>query len=228
MAHSALFQVFNEFTPMVAIRTSGNVYAKETVQRLNVKPGSMRDLMTDEEFSKADIITIQDPQNVEKRDLSEFDYVKRELKLTDESEGGTLAGINLAVSGVSKVLKEIAEKVSGKELLMDPGQLLTNVLLLESQGKQVSIPSPLLAVAKPKDAPLLASSSASSSAATPYNISLVSTNRTAASFTSTALTPQTNNENSLWNEEDMMYESVVAKGDKGFVRFVTNFGELSI
>lgn len=91
------------------------------------------------------------------------------------------------------------------------------------QGKQESIPSPLLAVAKPKDAPLLASTSKST--ATPYNISLVSTNRTAASFTSTALTPQTTIENSLWNEEDMMYESVAAKGDKGFVRLVTNFGK---
>jgi peptidyl-prolyl cis-trans isomerase-like protein 2 len=67
--------------------------------------------MTDEEFIKSDIITIQDPQNVEKRDLTTFDYVKRELKITDASEGGTLSGINLAVSGVSKVLKEIAEKV---------------------------------------------------------------------------------------------------------------------
>ena len=91
------------------------------------------------------------------------------------------------------------------------------------QGKQESIPSPLLAVAKPKDAPLLASTSRST--ATPYNISLVSTNRTAASFTSTALTPQTTIENSLWNEEDVMYESVAAKGDKGFVRLVTNFGK---
>lgn len=81
------------------------------MQRLNVKAGSLRDLMTDEEFAKSDIITIQDPQNVEKRDLSTFDYVKRELKITDQSEGGTLSGINLAVSGVSKVLKEIAEKV---------------------------------------------------------------------------------------------------------------------
>lgn len=71
----------------------------------------MRDLMTDEEFTKGDIITLQDPQNVEQRDLSTFDYIKRELKITDPSEGGTLSGINLAVSGVSKVLKSIADKV---------------------------------------------------------------------------------------------------------------------
>lgn len=174
------------------------------MQRLNIKPGAMRDLMTDEPFAKADIITLQDPQNVEQRDLSQFDYVKRELKLSDPSEGGTLSGINLEVSGVKNVLKSIAEK-----------------------GKQTSTPSPLLALSKPKDAPLLSSDAASTSA-TPYNASAVSTNRTAASFTSTGITPQTTIEHALWNEEDLMYESVVAKGDKAFVRLVTNFGNLNL
>ena len=39
--------------------------------------------MNDEPFTKADIITLQDPLNIEQRDLSQFDYVKRELKTSD-------------------------------------------------------------------------------------------------------------------------------------------------
>jgi peptidyl-prolyl cis-trans isomerase-like protein 2 len=51
--------VFNENTHIVAIKTSGNVYAFEAVERLNIKAKFWKDLMTDESFSRKDIITIQ-------------------------------------------------------------------------------------------------------------------------------------------------------------------------
>lgn len=62
------FKIFNEHTHLVAIRPSGNVYARETIDRLNIKPGHWHDLVTDEPFTRKDIITLQDPQNVEGRD----------------------------------------------------------------------------------------------------------------------------------------------------------------
>lgn len=62
------FKTFNEHTHIVAIRTSGNVFARETIDRLNIKPGHWRDLVTDEAFTRKDIITLQDPLNVEGRD----------------------------------------------------------------------------------------------------------------------------------------------------------------
>lgn len=52
-------QVFNEHTPLVAIKTSGNVFSRESIDRLNIKPGHWRDLMTDEAFTRADLITLQ-------------------------------------------------------------------------------------------------------------------------------------------------------------------------
>lgn len=52
-------RVFNENTHIVAIKTSGNVYAFEAVERLNIKAKFWKDLMTDESFSRKDIITIQ-------------------------------------------------------------------------------------------------------------------------------------------------------------------------
>lgn len=58
-------QVFTESTHIVAIRTSGNVYAYEAVQELNIKPKFMKDLLTDQPFTRKDIIHIQDPMNLE-------------------------------------------------------------------------------------------------------------------------------------------------------------------
>jgi hypothetical protein len=44
---------------IVAIKTSGNVFSHEAVQQFNVKMKSWRDLITDEPFTRADILTIQ-------------------------------------------------------------------------------------------------------------------------------------------------------------------------
>jgi hypothetical protein len=53
------YKVFNEHTAIVAISTSGNVFTKDTVDSLNVKPGFWRDLVDDTEFTKKDIIILQ-------------------------------------------------------------------------------------------------------------------------------------------------------------------------
>lgn len=60
-----MVQVFTESTHIVAIRTSGNVYAWEAVEELNIKPRFMKDLLTDQSFTRKDIIHIQDPMNLE-------------------------------------------------------------------------------------------------------------------------------------------------------------------
>lgn len=49
----------------MAVRPSGNVYAYEAVQELNIKPKFMKDLLTDQPFTRKDIIHIQDPMNLE-------------------------------------------------------------------------------------------------------------------------------------------------------------------
>ncbi|XP_062505241.1 RING-type E3 ubiquitin-protein ligase PPIL2-like isoform X2 [Corticium candelabrum] len=78
------FKVFNENTHIVAVKTTGNVYAYECIERLNVKPKNFRDLLTDEPFSRSDIIDIQDPSNLDKFNLSNFHHLKNNLKLEDE------------------------------------------------------------------------------------------------------------------------------------------------
>ncbi|KAI8840775.1 cyclophilin-like domain-containing protein [Chytriomyces cf. hyalinus JEL632] len=51
------FKVFSENTHIVAVATTGHVYAYESIDELIIKP--MRDLMTDEPFKRKDLITIQ-------------------------------------------------------------------------------------------------------------------------------------------------------------------------
>ncbi|KAI8052041.1 cyclophilin-like domain-containing protein [Syncephalis plumigaleata] len=73
-------RVFNENTHIVAISTSGNVYAYDAVERLNIKAKHWQDLMTDEPFTRKDIITLQDPQHLEKQNLSTFKHLKSNKK----------------------------------------------------------------------------------------------------------------------------------------------------
>lgn len=62
----------------------GNVFDMASLQLLAIKSKSWRDLMTDEPFTRADIITIQNPKNLKARMLEDYDYLKNEKKV-----GGT-------------------------------------------------------------------------------------------------------------------------------------------
>ena len=100
------FKVFNDHTAIAAIKTTGNVYARESIDRLNLKPNNLHDvrfvlfspvepslvmggavaarlgsteptnslarpgmqLLTDEPFTRKDVITLQDPLNLDKKD----------------------------------------------------------------------------------------------------------------------------------------------------------------
>lgn len=78
---------FRTFTPtshIVAIRQTGNVYALEAVQELNLKTSHLKDLLTDEPFQRKDIITLQDPNHLEKFNMEEFHHVKLSLKTKAE------------------------------------------------------------------------------------------------------------------------------------------------
>jgi peptidyl-prolyl cis-trans isomerase-like protein 2 len=53
------FKVFSDHTHIVAIMTTGNVYAYEAIDRLNIKTKHWKDLLSEEPFTRKDIITIQ-------------------------------------------------------------------------------------------------------------------------------------------------------------------------
>jgi peptidyl-prolyl cis-trans isomerase-like 2 len=76
-----------QFSHIVAIKTSGNVFSHEAVSQFNIKMKCWTDLLTDDHFTKADIIQIQRPNTPAGRSTEDFDHVKRDLKATDEDTG---------------------------------------------------------------------------------------------------------------------------------------------
>lgn len=73
-------KVFNNNTHVVAIKTTGNVFSYDAVSELNIKHKNYVDLLTSEPFTRNDIITLQDPTNLEhmaKRDINNFVHLKK-------------------------------------------------------------------------------------------------------------------------------------------------------
>uniref|UniRef100_A0A8C9ZE28 RING-type E3 ubiquitin transferase n=1 Tax=Sander lucioperca TaxID=283035 RepID=A0A8C9ZE28_SANLU len=81
-----LYNVFTNNSHFVAIKVTGNVFSYEAVEQLNIKTKSFKDLLTDEEFTRKDIIVLQDPTNLDKFNVSDFFHVKNNLKVLDPDE----------------------------------------------------------------------------------------------------------------------------------------------
>ena len=56
------------------------------MERLNIKPNFWKDLITDEPFTRKDIITVQDPNNLDKFNLANFYHLQKNLKVVDASK----------------------------------------------------------------------------------------------------------------------------------------------
>ncbi|TIB86766.1 hypothetical protein E3Q18_04028 [Wallemia mellicola] len=219
------FKTFNEHTHIVAIATSGNVFSYDAVEKLNIKAKFWEDLLSGQPFKKTDIITLQDPHNP--RNQNELDYMQNKKAVTDkEAEqvlNDPLGMINMnATGGASAVLKKISDN-QNKDKDMHVGQNLDNSHLVKAPTHF------------PKSTGDTSDVSQTGSKA--YNAAKYSTGRTAASFTSTILDPQSKNESALIDEDELMFQEVEklagargkdkAKG-KAYARIITNFGPLSV
>ncbi|KAJ9151895.1 Peptidyl-prolyl cis-trans isomerase-like 2 [Pleurostoma richardsiae] len=213
------FKVFTDNTHIVAIRhgSYANVFAWDTIERMNIKPKMWRDLVDDEEFGRKDIITLQDPQNTAARDLSQFKYLKDtgEALLTPEQEEERKNGnVNIDALGRigDKVLraKEAVERAR-KERAAGRDVNQTTKALLKTGSTNMSAPRKP-AVQEKKLA---------------YNAAAYTTGRAAASFTSTGLTPETSGERAILTDEEWMLKPKRVK-NKGYARIETNLGDLTI
>ncbi|CAI4224153.1 unnamed protein product [Auanema sp. JU1783] len=79
-----MFNTLSENSHIVVIRPTGNVYSYEAVYELNIKNNHFKDLLTDMPFLRTDIITLQDPNKVEKFNIEEFHHVKLNAKTKEE------------------------------------------------------------------------------------------------------------------------------------------------
>ncbi|XP_055324360.1 RING-type E3 ubiquitin-protein ligase PPIL2 [Sitodiplosis mosellana] len=82
----SLFKPFTKNSHIVAIAQTGNVFSFEAVEQLNIKTKNWKDLVDDTPFTRKDIITIQDPNNVEKFNISTFYHIRKGLRVETEQE----------------------------------------------------------------------------------------------------------------------------------------------
>ncbi|KAL9122399.1 MAG: hypothetical protein Q9187_001050 [Circinaria calcarea] len=214
MVDPVTFKVFTDNTHIVALRNTGNVFAYDTVERLNIKAKMWRDLMNDEEFSRKDIITLQDPQHIESRNLSSFKYLQDGVStLTEEQErerNDITRNVNMdALGNAAKVLK-------AKEAVARARQQRSDLNRNLASSKAIT---PANSMDKSKANQLVN--------ALPYNAAQHTTGKAAASFTSTGLTPHTSGERALLTDEEYMLKPRRVK-QKGYARIQTTLGDLNI
>jgi peptidyl-prolyl cis-trans isomerase-like protein 2 len=212
------YKVFTDNTHIVALKNTGNVFAWDTIERLNIKAKNWRDLVSDDEFNRKDIITLQDPMNIEARDLSSFKFLKDgESAFTEEQEAernDPANNLNLsAIGSAAKILKAkeaVAKARAERERGIDPNHSVRNKALVLTKNVPTGNPGAMQA-----------------KKTAPYNAAQYTSGKAAASFTSTGVTPHTSNELALLTDEEYMLKPKRIK-IKGYARMQTNHGDLNL
>jgi peptidyl-prolyl cis-trans isomerase-like protein 2 len=215
MVDPVTFKVFTDNTHIVAIRhgSEANVFAWETIERLNIKAKMWKDLVDDRDFGRSDIITLQDPQNIESRDLSQFRFLKDgESVLTKEQEEERKKG-SINVEALGRVGEKVLRAKEAVERARREREATGDVNRTKAVSKNINATAvkPTMHVEKK-----LA-----------YNAAQYTTGKAAASFTSTGLTPETSGERALLTDEEYMLKPKRVK-NKGYARIETNHGALNI
>ncbi len=201
------YKVFTDNTHIVALRTSGNVFAWDTVERLNVKAKNWSDLVSGAEFSRRDIITLQDPQNVEARDFGAYKHIRDGDTVVPDAGGSVNAA---ALGNAARILKakEAVAKARAQRQAKAQGAANSTGALVPAPGNAATV--------KPVSAPTLA-----------YNAAVYTSGKAAASFTSTGMTPHTSGERAVLSDEAYMLKPKRVK-QKGYARLSTSLGDLNI
>ncbi|CAG0882626.1 unnamed protein product [Cyprideis torosa] len=177
-----LYKAFANHSHIVAIKTTGNVFSYEAVQQLNWKTGNLKDLLTDEPFTKSDIITLQDPANPEKFFLKGFHHIKNNLRVSDDDGQGS--------STLNKVGKATQEILATLEKEYKPSPILSSMTKEAADLKRLDERKKL----------------------DHLNRATVSTGRMGAAFTSTALEPVYEQEAAMLDESVVLYARIKKKG----------------
>ena len=208
------YKIFTDNTHIIAIRhgDSANVFAYDTVERLNIKPKMWKDLVTDEDFSRKDMITLQDPQNLESRNLSSFKYL---VEGQDSGVPKEASSINTeAIGSSAKIIKakEAVAKARAERAAVASGQKDAN----SSSALQPQRPNgPAKRI------------QAHSTRSVDPKASHHTTGLAAASFTSTGVTPHTSASLALLTDEEYLLKRGRVK-HRGYARMQTTSGDLDI
>ena len=175
-----------------------------------------RDLVNNEEFNRKDIIVLQDPQNVESRNISSFKYQQEgSTTLNEEQElerKDPARNVNKAALGSAPRVLKAKEAVALARSKRDP----TNPNHSASEASELN-----------SARASAASRSTDSKKVLPFNAARHTTGKAAQSFTSTGFTPHTAADRALLTEEEYMLQPKRVK-QKGYARISTNHGDLNI
>ncbi|GMJ08051.1 PLANT U-BOX 49, plant U-box 49 [Hibiscus trionum] len=119
-----LNKVFTEYTHIVAVKTTGNVFCYEAIKELNIKTKNWKELLTDEPFTKEDIITVQNPNALDSKVTLDFDHVKNSLKVDDEElrKLSSDPTYNINVAGdIKQMLAELGTNKAKQTALLGGG-----------------------------------------------------------------------------------------------------------
>ncbi|KAG5518597.1 hypothetical protein PMAC_002993 [Pneumocystis sp. 'macacae'] len=198
------YKIFNNHTHIVAIRTSGNVFSWDTIDNLNLKTKNMNDLLTNESFTKNDIITIQNPYTLRNHKISKLKHLNEDTNLTKIQRNND---------------KKIESKIDIGEKIVNPKSMFNNNCNIDliSENEKICLDT------KESKNNLMYSEQKKIL----YNVAPYTTGLAAASFTSTSLTPVTSLERALYNDEDYMLIPKKIQ-TKGYARIQTNLGNINV
>ncbi len=193
MVDPVTFKVFTDNTHLVALRNTGNVFVYDTIERLNIKAKNWRDMVSEEEFSRKDIITLQDPQNIESRNLSTFKYLQdgadtatpeQQRERNDPSRNVNVAALGNGASILKpKIKKEEKPNINPDALASNKDSISRTLSAISSSSKPQKASS---STSTPTT-----STTTSNPPKPQTHHALHTTGLAAASLTSTGLTPHT-------------------------------------
>jgi peptidyl-prolyl cis-trans isomerase-like protein 2 len=111
------YRIFTETSLIVAIKTTGNVYSMEAIDELNLKRNYLKDLLNEVPFQRKDIITLQDPNDVEKFNMEKFYHVQFDTKTKTEiaDEKKAMESPMYYINNVSGEARTVLDKLKTME-----------------------------------------------------------------------------------------------------------------
>ncbi|KAL9584985.1 MAG: hypothetical protein Q9212_001782, partial [Teloschistes hypoglaucus] len=210
--------MFTDNTHIVALKNTGNVFAYDTVERLNIRAKNWRDLVSEEEFGRKDIVTLQDPQNIESRNLSSFKYLKegtdtatpeQQRERNDPSRNVNTAALGNGAAILKARSKKEQRPDINPDALASNRESISRITSSLSKSSTATTATTALTPASAKSAILPPASSKNAHARH-------TTGLAAASLTSTGLTPHTTADLATLSQETYLLQPRRVK-QKGYL-----------
>ncbi|KAJ0411144.1 hypothetical protein ATCC90586_005001 [Pythium insidiosum] len=218
------YKVFTDNTKIAAIATTGNVFAFDAIDELNIKPKNWTDLLTGDAFKRKDVIVLQDPQDLSSREITNFAHLRR-AAATDSAAAATSATQRIRTNAATdRILQELEAKRAEQRALAD------KIRRGDSDG--VSERDKIVATLTHSASSVVRSGGDDDSATGGVRSAAQRTDGSCAqAFTSSALAPVTQNAVALASEEEVRetrWRAVRRLKKKGLVAMDTSLGCLTL